>query len=461
MSRERLVVVGGDAAGMSAAHQALRAASRSGHDLDVVAFERTGRTSYSACGIPYWVAGDLDDPHDLVARTPDEHRARGVDLRTGASVEAVDLDRREVRAHVDGSEVVVGFDRLVLATGARPVVPDWARSDSGALLPGVLPVKSWDDGLAWLDLMDRARPPARAVVVGAGYIGLEMAEALVRRGYPVTLLELAEVMPSIDADMGARVREHLVAAGVDVRVGRGVDGLTTGPGGRVDGVVVGDDALPADLVVLALGVRPASDLGAKAGLATGARGGYLPDDGQQVADGVWAAGDCCESLHRVSGERVFVPLGTHANKQGRVAGENAAGGSARFAGVLGTAITRFDAGGVAVEVARTGLGAGDVTRLGLDAASYVSPGKTASAYMPEFRPMTTKLVAERGTRRLLGGQIVGGTGAGKRIDTIAMALWAGLTVDDLAAADLAYAPPFATVWEAVQLAARRLADRMQ
>ena len=460
MTRERLVVVGGDAAGMSAAHQALRSASRHGTDLEVVAFERTGRTSYSACGIPYWVAGDLDDPHELVARSPDQHRAMGVDLRTDATVEVVDLDRREVRARVGGVEQVVGFDRLVLATGARPVVPDWARSDAGGLVPGVLPVKSWDDGLAWLDLMAAARPPARAVVVGAGYIGLEMAEALVRRGYPVTLLELGEVMPTLDADLGARVREQLVAAGVDVRVGRAVDGLTRRADGRVDGVVVGDEALPADLVVLALGVRPAADLGAKAGLATGDRGGYLPDDGQQVADGVWAAGDCCESVHRVTGARAFVPLGTHANKQGRVAGENAAGGRARFAGVLGTAITRFEAGGVCVEVARTGLGQTEAARLGLDVAAYVSAGKTASAYMPEYRPMTTKLVAERGTRRLLGGQIVGGTGAGKRVDTIATALWGGLTVDDLASADLAYAPPFATVWEAVQLAARRLADRM-
>jgi NADPH-dependent 2,4-dienoyl-CoA reductase/sulfur reductase-like enzyme len=236
-----------------------------------------------------------------------------------------------------------------------------------------------------------------------------------------------------------------------------VDGLRVGVDGAVTGVVAEDRVLPADVVVLGLGLVPATELGAQAGLPLGDHGGYRPDERQRLADGVWGAGDCCEARDRITGGWTYVPLGTHANKQGRVAGTNLAGGEARFGGVLGTAITRFAAGGQYLEVARTGLTA---VTAGFDIAALVTEGRTASGYMPEAEPIATKVLADRRTRRLLGLQIVGGRGAGKRIDTAAAALWAGQTVDDLAGMDLAYAPPFATVWEAVQLAARRLADRM-
>jgi NADPH-dependent 2,4-dienoyl-CoA reductase/sulfur reductase-like enzyme len=192
----------------------------------------------------------------------------------------------------------------------------------------------------------------------------------------------------------------------------------------------------------------------------GKAGGYLADETGRLAPSVWAAGDCCEARHRITGEFVFIPLGTHANKQGRVVGENLTGGDVTFDGVLGTAITRFVAGTRHVEVSRVGLSTAEAEAAGIEVASMVTEGRTASGYMPEARPMATKVLAEPGTRRLLGLQIVGGQGSGKRIDTAAAALWGGLTVDDLAGMDLAYAPPFATVWEAVQLAGRRLADRI-
>jgi NADPH-dependent 2,4-dienoyl-CoA reductase/sulfur reductase-like enzyme len=214
------------------------------------------------------------------------------------------------------------------------------------------------------------------------------------------------------------------------------------------------------MVVLGIGVSPASELGAKAGLPVGASNGYLPDPAGRISDGIWAAGDCCEAIHRITGDYAFMPLGTHANKQGRVVGENLSGGDARFDGVLGTAITRFVTDTHHVEIARTGLSTSEAVSAGLAVRSLVTEGRTASGYMPEASPMATKVLSEEGTRRLLGMQIVGGRGAGKRIDTAAAALWGGMTVDDLAGMDLAYAPPFATVWEAVQLAARRLADQM-
>lgn len=460
----RMVVVGADAAGMSAAHQALRGAGRRGLEIDVVVLEKTQHTSYSACGIPYWVAGDVDDPDRLLARSVAQHRELGVDLRMGATATAVDTDAGVV-TYLDesGAERRLEFDEVVLATGAAPIVPRWARTADGSLYPDVHPLKNLDDGARWLDLLGvtAERGTGRAVVVGGGYIGLEMTEALLRRGWAAALLTRSRVMSSLDPDMSARVEAALADAGVEVLPETMVAGLERRTDGTLVAVTTIDGrTIPADVVALALGVEPASGLGTAAGLPVGKSGGYLADETGRVAPGVWGAGDCCESRHRITGEYAFLPLGTHANKQGRVVGENLTGGSATFGGVLGTAITRFVAGPAHVEVSRVGLSSAEAEAAGLAVASMVTEGRTASGYMPEARPMATKVLAEPGTRRLLGLQIVGGQGAGKRVDTAAAALWGGLSVDDLAGMDLAYAPPFATVWEAVQLAARRLADRL-
>jgi NADPH-dependent 2,4-dienoyl-CoA reductase/sulfur reductase-like enzyme len=461
---QRLVVVGADAAGMSAAHQARRVTAARGHDLDVVVLERTTHTSYSACGIPYWVAGDVPDGSALVARTAQEHRAMGVALRTGVEVLALDLSRRTVRARdlASGDVENLPFDQLVLATGARAVAPDWATGGDGTPVPGVDVVKTLDDGRAWVDRLagSAGRCPEHAVVVGGGYIGLEMAEAFVRRGLSTTLVTRGEVMGTLDRDLGERVRHALGRAGVEVVVGAEVDAVGTRPDGSVRCVSAGGRDFPGDVVALGLGARPASELAARAGLPLGDLGGLLPDDRQQVADGVWAAGDCCESVARIGGERVFVPLGTHANKQGRVAGENLAGGSARFEGVLGTAVTRFEAAGVEVEIGRTGPTSQQIARAGWDAVSLVTESTTASGYMPQASPIAVKVIADRATRRLLGVQLVGGRGTAKRVDTAAVALWTEQRVDDVAAMDLSYAPPFSPVWDPVQIACRRLADRL-
>lgn len=484
---ERLVVVGADAAGMSAAHQALRTARARGRDLAVVAFERSGHTSYSACGIPYWVAGDVASGDALVARTAEQHRAAGIDLRLHTVVEALDPAAGEVQVHdlAAGRVERVGYDHLVLATGAHPVEPAWARTPQGDPVPGVHAVRSLDDGAAWLArLTDAGRPPRTGVVVGGGYIGLEMAEAFLRRGLEVTLVTRGEVMGTLDPDLGARVRERLVAAGVRVVTGAEIDGLEL-DGGHPCCLAAGGQRFDADVVALGLGARPETGLAEAAGLPLGAWGGLLPDDRQQVTAGagpagtsgagtsaagngwagsIWAAGDCCESFARLDGgrpggARVFVPLGTHANKQGRVAGENLAGGDARFGGVLGTAVTRFSGGGVTVEIGRTGPTTEQARAAGYDVISLVTESTTASGYMPEASPIAVKVLADRGTRRLLGVQLVGGPGTAKRVDLAAVALWTGQTVDEVAAMDLAYAPPFSPVWDPVQIACRRLADR--
>lgn len=461
----RIVVVGANAAGMSAAHQALRTAAARGREIEVIAVESTHDTSYAACALPYWIAGDTATAADFTARTAVEHRARGVDLRLGVAAVALDLDGGRLRVRADdGAESALGFDDVVLATGAIAVVPPWARRADGGLVAGVHPVKTLDDGRHWIERLSAPSPagrPRRAVIVGGGYIGVELAEALLRRGLAVELVTRHRVLASLDPDMSQRVEERLRAGGVGLRVETEVAGLEVGGSGVVSGVVTDDGAtVPADVVVLGVGVEPNSGLGSAGGISVGKHGGHLPDPGGRVGAGAWAVGDCCETVHRLTGERVYLPLGTHANKMGRAAGQNLGGGRAAFGGVLGTSITRFEAGAASVEVARTGLSTRQAERAGRAAASLVTEGTTASGYMPEAAPIATAVVADRDTRQLLGVQIVGGPNAAKRVDAAAAALWGGLGVDDLAAMDLAYAPPFATAWEAVQVAARRLADRL-
>ncbi|KQX62056.1 FAD-dependent oxidoreductase [Angustibacter sp. Root456] len=452
----RLVVIGADAAGMSAASQALRVAAARGERLEVIAFESGEHTSYSQCGVPYWVAGDVDSADALVARTAEQHRANGIDLRLRTEVTELDLDRREVAVRVldSGRTERVGFDDVLLATGAAEVWPDWARG-----LPGVHPVKTLDDGATWRSLLAGrdGEPPRRAIVVGGGFIGVEAAEAFARRGVQTLLVTRGEepMSSSLDPAMGALVREGLERLGVEVVCGTEVEGVES-RAGELTTACIGGHEHRADVVALAVGVRPRVELATAAGLRVGDHSGLVPDHTQRVADGVWSAGDCCEVWDRVLEQYWYTPLGTHANKAGRVAGTNIGGGSARFAGSVGTAITRAGE----AEVARTGVLADWARRHGWDVEQVTVRSTTASGYMPEADPITVSVLGERGTGRLLGAQIVGGRGAGKRIDVAAMALWSGLGAHDVAAADLAYAPPFSPVWDPVQIACRKLADAL-
>lgn len=456
---ERIVVIGGDAAGMSAASQALRTATRTGRELELVVLERGSWTSYSACGIPYWVAGDVPEVDALVARSPEEHRAHGLDVRMGTEATEVDVGARVVhtRELATGVTQRLPFDQLVIGTGAVPIRPDLP----GVWADGVHGLQTLDDGQALLDTLTSHRRPRRAVVVGAGYIGVEVAEACCRRGLETTVVDLApEPMTTLDPDMGARVRQAMEAMGVAVRTRTAVEGFVVGDDGWVTGVQAGGEVLPADLVVLGIGVRPNTALAQQAGLPLGASGGLRVDRRQAVLghEGIWAAGDCVESFDRVGQTWVHVPLGTHANKQGRVLGTNLAGGYDTFPGVVRTAISKV----CELEIARTGLGETEAEELGFRVAVGTVESHTTAGYMPGAGAMTVKVVAERRTGRMLGAQIVGtGPGAGKRIDSCALALWNGMSAGDLAMTDLAYAPPFSPVWDPVQIAARRAAEAAQ
>ena len=308
------------------------------------------------------------------------------------------------------------------------------------------------DALA-LDDMLRTRDPRRAVVVGGGYVGLEMVEALLLRGLQVTLVEkLAQPMATLDPDMAALVACALGDLGVDVRFGVGVDGFEVGGDGWVTGVATDAGVVPADVVVLGLGIRPNVALAADAGITIGPSGAIAADAGMLTsAEGVWVAGDAAESRHRVSGAPVSVALGTHANQQGRVVGTNVTGGHATFPGVLGTAVTKL----CDTEIARTGLNLREAEAAGIDVVAEVTEGRTHAGYYPGAAPIVVKVLAERGSGRMVGAQIVGGSGSAKRIDAVAVGIWNGMTTDDFSQVDLGYAPPFSSPLDPVLVAARR------
>ncbi|WP_309059395.1 FAD-dependent oxidoreductase [Streptomyces sp.] len=454
-TRERLVVIGGDAAGMSAASQARRL--KGPDELEIVAFERGHFTSYSACGIPYWVGGDVPERDLLIARTPEEHRARDIDLRLRTEVTELDLGRGRVRARdVDsGAESWTSYDKLVIATGARPIRPELPGMDA----PGVHGVQTLDDGQALLDTSARTRG-GRAVVVGAGYIGVEMAEAMINRGYEVTVVNRGEEpMATLDPDMGCLVHEAMVGMGITMVNGAEVTELLVGDDGRVRAVVAGEAEYPADVVVLGIGVRPETALARAAGLPLGEHGGLLTDRSLRVRgqENVWAGGDCVEVLDLVSGQQRHVPLGTHANKHGQIIGANVGGGYATFPGVVGTAVSKV----CDLEIARTGLREKDARRVGLRFETVTVESTSRAGYYPNASPMTVKMLAEVRTGRLLGVQIVGREGAGKRVDIAAVALTAGMTVEQMTTLDLGYAPPFSPVWDPVLVAARKAAAKIR
>jgi NADPH-dependent 2,4-dienoyl-CoA reductase/sulfur reductase-like enzyme len=451
---ERLVVIGGDAAGMSAASQARR--RRDPDDLEIIAFERGNHTSYAACGIPYFVGGVIHDAEQLVARRPEVFREKlSIDVRLRHEVVDIDLDGRTVRVRdLDGGgEREEHFDQLVVATGATPVRPKLPGADAG----GIHGVQVLDDGVALRRHLEEKKV-SRAVVVGGGYIGLEMAEALVRHGLEVSLVEQAsQPMGTLDPDMGSIVADAMRQMGITLYLEEPVTGFEIADG-DVRAVATKERTLPADLVVLGLGVRPNSELADRAGLPVGPTKGIVTDRRMRTgAEGVWAAGDCVETFHRISRRPVAIALGTHANKQGRVVGINIGGGYASFPGVVGTAVTKI----CELEIARTGLGEAEAATAGFEVEAVTVESMTRAGYFPGGSSMKTKLIVERRSGRLLGAQIVGKENAGKRIDALAIALWNEMTVEEMTGLDLAYAPPFSPVWDPVLIAARKAAERIE
>lgn len=448
---ERLVIIGGDATGMSAASQARR--MKTAQELEIIVFERGHFTSFSACGIPYWVGGDVQERDELIARTPEEHRARDIDLRMRTEVLEIDVPGRRVRARdlETGTESWTEYDKLVIATGATPIRPPIPGIDA----QGVHGVQTLDDGQALISTLE-STAGRRAVVVGAGYIGVEMAEALINRGYDVTMINRGtQPMATLDPDMGALIRKAMDGMGIRVLCDAELTAVLTDDDGHVRAVTTADAEFPADVVVLGIGVRPATELARAAGLPLGQHDGLLTDLAMRVRgyENIWAGGDCVEVLDLVSGTERHIALGTHANKHGQIIGANIGGGYGTFPGVVGTAVSKV----CDLEVARTGLREKDARAAGLQFVTVTIESTSRSGYFPGTAAMTVKMLAERRTGRLLGVQLVGREGAAKRIDIAAVALTARMTVEQMIALDLGYAPPFSPVWDPILVAARKAA----
>jgi NADPH-dependent 2,4-dienoyl-CoA reductase/sulfur reductase-like enzyme len=387
----------------------------------------------------------------LITLTPEVfHEKRNIDARVLHEVTELDLDKRQVHVRqVEGTqEWWEPFDQLMIATGALPIKPDVPGADA----QGIYGVHTLQSGIEVRTVADQQKPK-HAVIVGGGYIGLEMAEALVRRGMEVSLIERAQqVMTTLDPDMGEIVSEALMAVGVKLYREESLQGFEARDG-RVQGVVTDQRTLPADMVILGMGVRPNAVLAEQVGIPLGEKGAIQVDDRMQTnVEGVWAAGDCVQSFHLVSRRPIHIALATVANKQGRVAGINIGGGTAAFPGVVGTAVSKI----CAKEVARTGLQEREIEQVGWEHVAEKIESRTRAGYYPQAGRITVKLLAEKGSGQLLGGQIVGEEGAAKRIDILATALHAGMKVQDMVHLDLSYAPPYSPVWDPVLIAARQV-----
>ena len=438
----KVVIIGGDAAGMSAASKVRRSLP----DAQVTVFERTAETSYGACGLPYYIGGVNDDADKIRIRKPEAFLKSGVDLRLGHEAVAVNPVGRTVTARCleSGTLVVETYDELVAASGASPILPPVEGRDK----MGVFTLKSIADAeaiRAWAE----GEGVSDVVIVGAGYIGLELAESFVRLGKRVNMIEMApRPMMVMDEDFAPLISGALERHGVVLRTSETVKAVSGA--GSAAGVVTDKGEYPAQLVVFCVGVRPNTAFLKDAGVDLLSNGAVVVDGRMRSSvPHIYAAGDCATVTNKVTGKPVYLPLGTNANKQGKVLGEVLCGQESHLAGVLGTSMCRV----VDLEVARTGLNEKEARDAGIPVQVVKTTAHTKPPYYPGGCELTIKLFCHAETKALLGAQLAGMEGAAARIELCALAIDAGVTCPQLAMADLGYAPPFNYVWDPVQLAA--------
>ena len=440
----KFVVIGADAAGMSAASRA----KRHHPDLEVIALEKTHAVSYSACGMPYNIADPKRDMDDLVVRQADVFRQKqGIDLRTGHEVTAIDPTAQRVSGIVENGEAFeFPYDRLLIATGARPILPQLPGID----LPGVFALKNLDQGRA-IKAYLQANAVKKVIIIGMGYIALEMCEALCARGIKVDMIKPNPIfLPWMNPQLAQQVQKELTDKGVTVMAGTPLKKIER-TGGRLI-VQAENAALVGDMVLAAVGITPNSEIAAKAGLVLGPGKAIDVDRTLRTSQtNIFAAGDCANAIHVVTGKKVWLPLALRANRAGWAVADNICGVPTRLPGVAGTAVFRvFD-----LEVARTGLNEAESQAAGFDPVSVTVKTRSKAHGHPGSATIWVHMVADA-QGRLLGAQMVGAHGVAHRINAPAVALLANMQVDQYAQSDLAYAPPFGPVWDPTLTAANQL-----
>jgi len=440
---KRLLIVGGVAGGASAAARARRIDEQA----EIILFEKGEYISFANCGLPYYIGGEIKNRDNLLVATPKLFKDRfRIDVRTMSEVVGIDRAKKEIKVKDQrtGEEYSEKYDKLILSPGAAPVRPPLPGID----LDSVFTIRNLNDTDRIKKFVDEKQPQT-AVVVGGGFIGLEMAENLVRHGVKVTIIEmLNQVMAPIDYEMAALVHDHLAAKGVQLRLQEGVQGFKERDSGSIVVTTSGGD-IDCDMVILAIGVKPDTALAAGAGLEIGPRGGIKTDDRMRTSDpDIFAVGDAVEVKDFVSGDSTLIPLAGPANKQGRIAADNALGRDAIFRGTQGTAIVRvFD-----LAVASTGNSEKVLKRRGADFMTSYTHSASHATYFPGSQMLAVKLIFAPKDGRILGAQIVGGEGTDKRIDVIATAIRAGMSVFDLEELELSYAPQFSSAKDPVNMA---------
>jgi NADPH-dependent 2,4-dienoyl-CoA reductase/sulfur reductase-like enzyme len=471
--KERLVVIGGVAAGMSAAS----AFKRINPDAEVTVLEKDYFISYGACSLPYYISDEVKDFNNLISLTPETAmKDRGITVLLRHEAVGIDKAAKVIRARdlEKGEDRVISYDKLVIATGGLPIKPPLPGID----LEHVFTIRTLIDGIEIKKYIDQwaafdvcvgpaciyknrfgiEKRPMRAVIVGGGYIGMEMCESLKRRGLDVTVIEKTDrVLGNMDTSITAIVEKKITSEGVRLLKGASVTGFE-GNGGALTKVITDTDTHEVDLALLVIGARPNTKLAQEAGMELGAGGAIKINEHLQTnIQDIFAAGDCAEAMHLVTEKKAYVPLGTTANKQGRIAGENAAGMHNVFEGIVGTAVTKiFD-----LEVARTGISPIEAEREGYKYFISTIEGRSRSSAYPAGKSVTVTYIVEETTGKLLGAQMAGVEGVAQRIDTLAACLYNKMTVQDVARLDLAYAPPFATVWDPILIAANTALKKLK
>jgi NADPH-dependent 2,4-dienoyl-CoA reductase/sulfur reductase-like enzyme/rhodanese-related sulfurtransferase len=449
--KKRLLVIGGVAAGPKAAAKARRCDP----EMEIVLYQEEDDISYAGCGLPYYISGVIEEREDLISRTPGKFALEGIKILKNRRIEKIDIPNHAVSGRKIGSgeNFTDHFDLLVIATGAYAIRPKIEGID----LANVFYLRSIFDADAVSEAI-RFKSIRNVIIAGGGYIGLEMAESLVHLGKNVTIVELApQILTLFDEDLAGVLRQYLEKKGVKIFTSEGIQALK-GKGGKVTHVQTMSREIEADGVLMSLGIRPQVELAKQAGLKIGETGAIWVDEKMETSvEGIYAAGDCTETIHLITGKRVWIPLGSTANKQGRVVGTNACGGNATFPGVMGTTVFKtFE-----FNVAKTGLSMREAEKEGFHPVQAIVRGYDRAHFYPGRKESTLKVIADKETGRILGGQAIGEGPSDKFIDILAMALHGKMTCRELANVDLAYAPPFSPVLSPIIVAANVLTNKLE